>query len=1650
MDTSLQIGDLISVPQVRTIIRLEEGRTRSRSILESFVLTDDVSAHFTVLSEALLKEHGRGFFLQGDFGSGKSHFLAALTAWLTDQPGAGQLTNRHQGLKRLKKSEKKFLTVELSLLEYRAARSIEQVMVKTVEAALADMGIESCLTPLAAFIANLKALLKNENLAADFAVQNKLSPEEIDTFLQKQPRRAYTAGVRFMKDLGLPLPETLVEERHETFERITVAVRDSGFDGMLLIIDELSEFFSSKPDARALNEDARTLQLLGEMTATTPLWIIAAVQESIERTGDIAQVTFRKIKDRFPIKFSLSTLHIKALISRRLVVLKPGAKEQLHTIYDYLQRQFPLFVFGLDEFMTVYPVHPKTIALLDGLGDLFSVHRGIVDFVHSRLAGDPARQITGILDRPAYEMLGPDSIYDHFSGRIAEISSLNAFPRHVVPHFDSLIKEVIEDVDDRPLARRIIRVLVLYAIHPTADSPTVRQLTEQVTCAISEQDPDLNAQFVVEAILDVLVEKSSFLTKKISGTDPLDAVYQVSGRENPGRTLKTRIDKTALEIPLDDTRLLTLPLAELPESPSWPGSSCMKKPVNRLVRWNHSERTALVAFIKPGETDSLQEQINCGLDRGKADFAMLISIGPCQLQMAHTVIWQIGLHPDHDATPVLREFLALQRIASGLRPENPADLPLIQESKEALKKQAPNALQAALDIFYAGSFSNSRMIIEPVLRQLKRFDRLLEIAGETLLEQRYPRFREIAPKKIAASSRVYQRLIDEFISPGRLSLQKANTKGLGDAIEGLARPLGLVELKSGAYIFSPDPEQHPLLVTLFSRISSSGPTPLGSLLAHLKTGIFGMPDDMAFFLLSALAHVGLVTLLKNNRAVPLAHLSLISVNNADAVAPGEVIGRHDRETLLTECTFLAPDTPWESLGLRQQREAWQAVIKFRDWAARTCVELEQQLAAVAEFKAFEGLDLKSLRSRLFRLKALADEIRVSYSTRDGLECFLNAWRAAHLDAGQIDFFKKLHAFFIKHTDYFIFLNHYIRHMAVKEAAAKEDTVADLQGRVLELMGQPEEIIANGEMPRMVEAFDRFRLEYAASYTQNHQAYYRRYEKKPLSRFAVRAYSLLKRLTTIELLDRPMGMETLFEEIDRPESHVCRRNLAEELIRAPVCGCGFMPGQAVEPAPLQNSEEAIEKYLTQYLQILSRPDIREAISARAFALAHAGPDIAKRLKNMNTLLAGDQASPSAFLDIVDDITADEISKSLVGRISIEKRDISDLISQVGGRRLTKNQVFEILAEWIASPDENTVIAINDNREIPRDAAVIPLSWWTMLHPALFSDPSGAEAETIAADLERQFPADKMRKKIQHLDDLHLIAFLNSEQFHTRALCMAWLTLVHRIISGTAWPESVKTTSMHISAKIAKQIQGRLETLQNFSISARSFYPDSLRCRMYLSNILVDPWATAELCEQIRHKIDELAKNAEEWLALLEPAKPIPLDDNPVVLILDGISPDVWLETIECLPGNIIKSSITWYRLDVPPRTADAVAALFGFDEDAMDRFDSMDISYHQIKGNEEYHMDDLLPKFSPDQPVIVRVALVDDGAHAALLRLHEMPDTICRFLSGELPGLADLCTRHDRRLILTTDHGLSLSRKGLTHGKGTVFERAVFQVLVTSA
>jgi hypothetical protein len=296
-----RIGDLIEVPPVQTVVRLENSSEAAQNAAGTFVFTSDVDVHIRILAEALDRSSGQGYFLQGDFGSGKSHFLAALNAWLGRNDVSGAFRAQHEGLKKLHQSGKCFLPVPISLVNFRGNTPLERIITESIEECLRLRNISAVISERSFFLQFLKGILNVPGICSEFSSLTGAPSDRIAEWIDEHRQEAFSAGWLLIKNKGLGLPEFPIRERRETFESALQVVASEGFAGIVLLIDELSEFFRSKPDGSSLNEDARTLQLLGEMSKSNPLWIVAAVQESIERTGDIAQATFRKIKDRFGI-----------------------------------------------------------------------------------------------------------------------------------------------------------------------------------------------------------------------------------------------------------------------------------------------------------------------------------------------------------------------------------------------------------------------------------------------------------------------------------------------------------------------------------------------------------------------------------------------------------------------------------------------------------------------------------------------------------------------------------------------------------------------------------------------------------------------------------------------------------------------------------------------------------------------------------------------------------------------------------------------------------------------------------------------------------------------------------------------------------------------------------------------------------------------------------------------------------------------------------------------------------------------------------------------------------------------------------------------------------------------------------------------------
>ena len=1662
-----RIGDLIEVPPVRTVIRLEEGRTSPEEIAGSFVFTSEVKAHLTVISESLTSGRGQGYFLQGDFGSGKSHFLAALYAWLSGRSGAERLSAAHEALTKAAGSERPILPAAVSLIDYRSDTPLETILLESIERALAEAGRQVPLTPLSVFLVRLKELLKSPDAERAFLrLAAEGDPEIADTestknnlpeWIAAHRREAYTLGMRLLKEQGLETPRAMVEDRKETFERVYRELQAAGFTGMMLLVDELSEFLRSKPTVQELNEDARTLQFLGELTGERPLWIVAAVQESIESTGDIARAIIRKIKDRFPIKLALSTVHIRSLISERLVRKKPAADEAIYGIYEDYRRQFSGFDCSFDEFRQLYPIHPTTIALLDGLGDLFSQHRGIVDFVCSRIAGDSRRGIPSILERPQRELLGPDSIFEHFSPRLAEFSTYNIYPRHVVPHLDKEIDRVLSDGADRHLARRIIRMLVLYRIHPTADAPNAGKLAELAACSLDE--PELSARFVAEALLDPLAASSRFLRKRrMDETDPALAVYEISSEEDSSKVLEARILRLGEEISNEDSRLLSEPLLQLPESDSWPGPALGREGTVREISWNLSRRRALVRFLHREET--LPADPASELEARECDFALLLTLGEAESPVQYVAVWRIPFPKGDEARETLKEYLAIRLLQEELSPSNPADAPLIPQIAERAARLKPAASQAALEAFYAGSFSDPGIRVDAAVRQLKRFDSLLEAAGQTALAARYPRFPEIAPRRYPPSPRIYQQLLESFVIPGSLPLSQA--RPLSTAIDGLAVPLGLVEMKRSSYVFSPDISGHPLLVFFFELLRPSQAVALSQVLDRLKRGVFGLPKDTALFLIASLAAGGLITVRRGGRAVALEFLNLQNLERADEIALGELIGEHDRSTLLEECSFLSSTDELGSFGLRQQRDVWKEVVAFRGSAEHLSEDALAKLSQRREYSSFQGFPFTALEEKLDALSKLAKEIRVSYPAKEGLEKFLAAWRASGLEAESVQLLKGLDRFLRRESEKFVFIHHYLRHEAAEKTAGLESGLEGLRLRILELIDDPLQGVIPDEGAELDHLFTDFREQYIPLYSGLHRRYYESFRLPSLSKNAARALATLGRLAAIEALDRPPGLDRFLSTLKVPQIGQCARQVREELMRAPVCGCGFLPGQAAPETQTADPDKDIDRYLQEYLGILKSPAVLEALGRYAYAVQDLKPKTAAHLNELSSGLRSGSLSSSALVGTLDEGTAMELAEALRGSVTLRRVDLQPLIKRLAGRRLPAEKILNLVADWLGKSKSGELVAVEGpgaagGRDTPPEAGdrTDAIEWWAPANARIF--PGLAESaqksvrrfEDLETELERRFPSSVLAEHLRRLESSDLLHYIRSEPLHTRAIEASWQILAERVLKGesAAFEQSLAEQPRHCrhaDPQKAVRIEERLRMLAGIGEKLALPFPGRLSLRPALETFLADPWTGVDLQGRAAETLRRTASLGEDWLTGLRPVEAIDLEEKLLLLLVDGVPPDVWLGCMELIDAYPEGLSTDWARLEAEPQTVPATARLLGVEDDPLAALEARGVPYLLLKPREEEALEKLLDSLTTEKAAVIRLGALDRGAHQGAYKLADMAARLRHLLETKLPALHGFCRPVKRELIMTTDHGLSLTAEALSHGQGGVYERAIFR------
>jgi hypothetical protein len=1237
---TLLIKDLIETPDIRTVIRLEDltDPNLRRLILNTFVVTGEVLDSLKAVLKGLSDLAGRGVFLKGHFGSGKSHFLSMLSllmreaaAWaplLAQEPSLGPFAD--------KLKNRRFLAVDISLVRHRSSEFLEDVV--------------------------LRAIFK-----------------ELERRIGHPPEGA--------------------ETRHDTFARIRTTMDEHGFAGMVLLIDELSEFLRSKPDARTYNEDIRFLQYLGEQAAAFPLWIIASLQEWIEETGEIHQDTFNKIKDRYHVRISLGSAHIEELVSHRLIRHRQGADELIGRIFSDVRAHFKTFPVARERFARLYPVHPATTSLLGRLKPLFSEHRGVVDFIHFRLKGDPERGITGILNRPAHQLLTPEVIFDHFLDRIRERSETQAYVERVFSFYQEEVPQLFQDRDQQEAALSVVKLLILFAVSPVKFRYTVRHLAEMLLFRVTPMDSDINYQFMHD-IVDRLAREGAHIRVE-KRTDPLDNAYFIDLKADIAGITRRRIRHLVTELFPEDRRLFSK-LALMVDAPHLPLSGWVEHGRQQVqVRWQHTRREGLLLLRQLDEVSGEDLEALAGQwGREENDFFILVgTTHACDRQYEHVrenllplvrkrfpgmfLFWVPAAPQDED--PRLREMLSAVLLLESLeRDPDERGKPV----REHLHHLLEDGRRQITDIF-SRSYFQGLLLVDERQVELSSFgylsqEKFLEEFSHPLLERLFPRNSRVHPFMDLPASTTLSSVLKDFFAAGMLQVEDHAHFACRNVLEGVLKPMGLVRKKGNQYLLQTDPRRNELVGLFFEEMGDRQSQALDALYWKFRKGVYGLLRPQFEILVTALLCSGHLIAYQGSRRKGLEDLVRTGLKGVTSLGRGEILEENLRVTI-AEHPLIPERLRKQPVTLVFQEELWSELRSAKTGALEDLRSLLSRIEWASAFQAFKNLPWAQCRRDVEAVIAQWEEIKVSLSSREGLERFL---RAGLDDPGLSERLRTVQEVqgFLALAERALFVYQYLSDSRL--ILPEKEEYASLRKDREEMLSfyRPGGATAMGAgtLEEIFRKFQTFQDHYIRLYADAHYRaragdQFDAYENLSRSRH----YGLLRRLDQIEMISVRHNRRSIDQGLSAVLGRRCLQSPQNHLQTQPVCSCGFQLGERISLKPVRELSREIDHGIVETLSAFQSPAIQEKLLPYLEGLDLV--EKSEQAQSIRRILEIQAGEGGEIFDQVDQSLTPEviqgINEAFRGKVVVVNRDLDELYRSLVHRKYTLAQVRTIMKEWL---------------------------------------------------------------------------------------------------------------------------------------------------------------------------------------------------------------------------------------------------------------------------------------------------------------------------------------------------------------------------------
>ncbi len=299
----MKYGDLIQFDPIESVVQLREADQEgsARRLVETFAISERMADQLGNLVFHQLQfeqpADNRGLMIVGNYGTGKSHLMATISAVAEHAGMAAALTNAAVA-ESAKQIAGRFKVIRAEIGS--TTMSLRDILCGVLEEGLDGLGVPYQFPSTAD---------RHENKAA--------FGEMMAAFQQEYP--------------------------------------DSG---LLLVLDELLDYLRSRRD-QELSLDLSFLRELGEVCKGTRFRFISGVQESLfdnPRFQFVAE-TLRRVKDRFE-QVRIAREDVAYVVSQRLLRKSESQRAQIRAHLVQFAPLFGAMNEKIEEFVRLYPVHP--------------------------------------------------------------------------------------------------------------------------------------------------------------------------------------------------------------------------------------------------------------------------------------------------------------------------------------------------------------------------------------------------------------------------------------------------------------------------------------------------------------------------------------------------------------------------------------------------------------------------------------------------------------------------------------------------------------------------------------------------------------------------------------------------------------------------------------------------------------------------------------------------------------------------------------------------------------------------------------------------------------------------------------------------------------------------------------------------------------------------------------------------------------------------------------------------------------------------------------------------------------------------------------------------------------------------------------------